>query len=81
MQNHYRQNPAFFEKYVDQSVNAVLEKSDVTAADDILRKFFNIIQVLDGIFEGMLVGSPKANFTPLSDIYTEIRQKQNAKFY
>jgi hypothetical protein len=29
----------------------------------------------------MLVGSPKANFTPLSDIYTEIRQKQNAKFY
>jgi hypothetical protein len=81
MQNHYRQNPAFFEKYVDQSVNAVLEKSDVTAADDILRKFFNIIQVLDGIFEGMLVGSPKANFTPLSDTYAEIRQKQNAKLY
>ena len=81
MQNHYRQNPAFFEKYVDQSVNAVLEKSDVTAADDILRKFFKIIQVLDGIFEGILVGSPKANFTPLSDTYAEIRQKQNAKLY
>jgi hypothetical protein len=86
MQAFYRQNPASFENFVDTAINGALKSSTVKEeaigrANGLLGTFANIIQVLDGIFEGILVGSPEANFTPLSDTYAEIRQKQNAKFY
>jgi len=86
MQALYRQNPASFENFVDTAINGALKSSTVKEeaigrANGLLGTFANIIQVLDGIFEGILVGSPEANFTPLSDTYAEIRQKQNAKFY
>jgi hypothetical protein len=86
MQNHYRQNPAFFKDFVDQAINEALEPStgeagSILNADKLLRVFTNIINVLDEIFGDALVGSPKANFTPLLEIYNKIRQEQSKKFY
>ncbi|MEB3315587.1 MAG: hypothetical protein VKK32_05200 [Candidatus Melainabacteria bacterium] len=86
MQAFYRQNPAFFENFVNAAINGALKSSTVQQeairkANGLLGTFANIIQVLDEIFGDALVGSPKANFTPLSDTYAEIRQKQNVKFY
>jgi hypothetical protein len=86
MQVFYRQNPASFEDYIDKMVDAALNPStsqgnSIAKANGLLGTFANIIQVLDGIFEGILVGSPKANFTPLLEIYNEIRQEQGKKLY
>ena len=86
MQALYRQNPASFKGYIDKMVDAALNPStnqgnSIAKANGLLGTFANIIQVLDGIFEGILVGSPKANFTPLLEIYNKIRQEQSKKFY
>jgi hypothetical protein len=86
MQAFYRQNPASFEDYIDKMVDAALnpstkQGSSIAKANSLLGTFAHIIQVLDGIFEGILVGSSKANFTPLLEIYNEIRQEQGKKLY
>jgi hypothetical protein len=86
MQAFYRQNPASFEDYIDKMVDAALNPSTkqgnpIAKANGLLGTFANIIQVLDGIFEDILVGSPKANFTPLLEIYNKIRQEQGKKLY
>lgn len=80
MQALSRQNPVFFENYIDNTVDKALEQSP-QQADGILRTFANIIQTLDKIFGGLLVNSPKANFTPLLGTYDEIRQEQGQKLY